>query len=106
MKRCTLLLAILLMAALPLHSQERERTDSTTVVEKVSGAIGKQLGHSYFDPPNYLFFRQAVRELGFFPAVLSTLDRIQRASRLGTMDALEVPVKEGPEAYGKKRRKQ
>lgn len=105
MKRSALLLVILLMAALPLHSQERERKDSTTVVEKVSGAIGEQLGHSYFDPPNYLFFRQAVRQLGFFPAVLATLDRIQRASRLGTMDAHEVPVKEGPEAYGKRRRK-
>lgn len=106
MKRFSLLLAILLMAvSLPAQAQEREKADSTTVVEKVSGAIGKQLGHNYFDPPNHLFFRQAVRELGFFPAVLATLDRIQRASRLGTMDAKSLPVKEGPEAYGKRRRK-
>lgn len=120
MKRRLLAAVVLLLAAFPLRSQDRDLmlgscparqqevavSDSTNFVEKLSGAVGRQLGHQFFTPPNYLFFRQAVRELGFFRAVAATLDRMQRASRLGTMHAVSVPVDEGPEAYlpGRRRR--
>ncbi|MBO6169501.1 MAG: hypothetical protein J6O51_05965 [Bacteroidales bacterium] len=78
--------------------------DSTTVAERVAGAIGKQLGsRGFYDPPTYLFFRKAVNSLGFFGGSLATVDRILRASRIGTATSA-VPagpngIAEGPEAY-------
>ena len=66
--------------------------------------IYRQLtGRDFYDPPNYMFFRQAVGTLGFFPAIFATADRILRDSRLGTaqvkLDPEDPFVHEGPEAY-------
>ena len=52
--------------------------------EKAACAVRRQLtGKDVYCPPNYMFFRAAVRELGFIPAVFATLDRITRDNRLG-----------------------
>jgi hypothetical protein len=73
----------------------------------------KQLtGRDFYDPPNYMFLRSAVKTLGFFPGVLATLDRILRDSKLGTatsrLDPEHPVIYEGPEAYlpEKRRRSQ
>lgn len=72
--------------------------------EKASYEIYKQLtGRDFYDPPNYMFLRQAVDTIGFFPAVLATLDRIVRDSKIGTATVMLDPddpvIHEGPEAY-------
>lgn len=72
--------------------------------EKALHTIRKQLtGRDFYDPPNYMFFRQAVRSLGVIPAIFATADRILRDSRLGTVLEPLTPedsyIHEGPEAY-------
>ena len=85
--------------------------DGANTAERALYELYKQLtGRDFFDPPNYMFFRQAVNTIGFFPAVFATLDRILRDSKLGTatvkLDPDDPYVHEGPEAYlPEKRRK-
>ncbi len=81
-------------------------------LEKASWHISKQLtGRDFYRPVNYMFFRQAVREIGFFPAIFATADRILRDSKIGTataeLDADNPVIEEGPEAYapGKREKK-
>ena len=53
--------------------------------EKASWEISRQLtGKDFYRPQNYMFFRPAVKEIGFFPALLALPDRILRDSRIGT----------------------
>lgn len=73
-------------------------------LEKASWQVYNQLtGRDFYDPANYMFFRQAVRRIGFIPAFFATADRILRDSKLGTadvqIDASHPVVHEGPEAY-------
>lgn len=73
-------------------------------VEEALYKVDKQLtGRCYFNPPCYLFFGQAVRELGFVPAVFATSDRILRCTRIGMVlekfDEDHRHIDEGPEAY-------
>ena len=77
-------------------------------VEKAMYAVRKQLtGRDFYDPPNYMFFRQAVRSIGFVPAFFATSDRLLRDSRLGTVRTYLNPddpvIHEGPEAYSLRR---
>ena len=111
---------LMLLASMPLCAQQ-DRTlmlqadfDSLLVretfpegangVEKAAITIGRQLlGHNYYNPPNVLFLRQAVREIGPVRGILATSDRLLRASKIGTADySLPRPprgIEEGPEAY-------
>ena len=71
--------------------------------EKALYKVYQQLmGRDYYRPANYMFFRQAVKEIGFFPAVFATFDRVLRDSKLGSadirIDAEHPYVEEGPEA--------
>ncbi|MBP5383229.1 MAG: hypothetical protein J6Y45_07755 [Bacteroidales bacterium] len=111
---------LLLLAATPLCAQQERDLmlhadfDSLTVretfpesangIEKAAITIGRQiLGHNYYNPPNVLFLRQAVREIGPVRGILATSDRLLRASKIGTADySLPRPplgIEEGPEAY-------
>lgn len=92
--------------------QIREQApEGANAAEQALYRIYRQLtGRDFFDPPNYMFFRQAVGTLGFVPAVFATLDRILRDSKLGTstskLDPEDPYIHEGPEAYlPEKRRK-
>ena len=111
---------LMLLASMPLCAQQ-DRTlmlqadfDSLLVretfpegangAEKAAITIGRQLlGHNYYNPPNVLFLRQAVREIGPVRGILATSDRLLRASKIGTADySLPRPprgIEEGPEAY-------
>ena len=113
---------LMLLASMPLCAQQ-DRTlmlqadfDSLLVrepfpegangVEKAAITIGRQLlGHNYYNPPNVLFLRQAVREIGPVRGILATSDRLLRASKIGTADySLPRPlrgIEEGPEAYSR-----
>jgi hypothetical protein len=78
--------------------------EGANVVEKGAWRVYRQLtGRDFYRPANYMFFRQAVKETGFFPAVFATADRILRDSKIGTydvrIDAAHPMVEEGPEAY-------
>ena len=111
---------LMLLASMPLCAQQDRNLmlqadfDSLLVREPfpegAPGAataaitIGRQLlGHNYYNPPNVLFLRQAVREIGPVRGILATSDRLLRASKIGTADySLPRPprgIEEGPEAY-------
>ncbi len=111
---------LMLLASMPLCAQQDRNLmlqadfDSLLVrepfpegangVEKAAITIGRQLlGHNYYNPPNVLFLRQAVREIGPVRGILATSDRLLRASKIGTADySLPRPprgIEEGPEAY-------
>ena len=86
--------------------------DSLKAAGRVTAAISLQLaGRCPFDPDNAAFFTQAVREAGFFPAVVFTTDRITRSGRVGTAQhhhfSEDGLIHEGVEAYlpGKKRKR-
>lgn len=78
--------------------------EGANAIEKAAWLVNNQLtGRDFYEPANYMFFRQAVKRIGFFPAVFATVDRIVRDSRIGTasarLDAEHPTIKEGPEAY-------
>ena len=78
--------------------------EGANAVEKAAWFVNNQLtGRDFYEPANYMFFRQAVKKIGFIPAVFATADRIVRDSRIGTasarLDAEHPTIKEGPEAY-------
>ena len=59
--------------------------DSLKAADRVAAALDRQLaGTCPFDPDNRSFFKLAVREAGFFPAVIFTADRLTRSGRVGT----------------------
>ena len=59
--------------------------DSLKAADRVADALDRQLaGTCPFDPDHRTFFRQAVREAGFIPAVFYTADRLTRSGRIGT----------------------
>ena len=111
---------LMLLASMPLCAQQDRNLmlqadfDSLLVketfpegangAEKAAITIGRQLlGHNYYNPPNVLFLRQAVKEIGPVRGILATSDRLLRASKIGTADySLPRPprgIEEGPEAY-------
>ncbi len=111
---------LMLLASMPLCAQQDRnlmlQADFDTLLvrepfpegangaEKAAIAIGRQLlGHNYYNPPNVLFLRQAVREIGPVRGILATSDRLLRASKIGTADySLPRPprgIEEGPQAY-------
>ena len=66
--------------------------------------IRRQLtGRDFYEPANYMFFRPAVKTIGFVPAVFALSDRLLRDSKIGTYDVHIDPdinkIQEGPEAY-------
>ncbi len=72
--------------------------------ETAMWSLRRQLtGRDMYEPANYMFVRQATREIGFVPAVFATADRILRDTRIGTVRAIPNPedgrIHEGPEAY-------
>lgn len=78
--------------------------EGANALEKTAWFVNNQLiGKDFYEPANYMFFRQAVKTIGFFPAIFATADRILRDSRIGTAsnrtDADNPVIKEGPEAY-------
>ena len=82
--------------------------DGANPAEKALHRIYRQFtGRDFYKPANYMFFRQAVKEIGFIPAVFATMDRVLRDSKLGTADVHMDPgdpyVEEGPEAYAPRR---
>ena len=86
-----------------LRSKE-SAPEGANAAERALYTVRKQLtGRDFYDPPNYMFFRQAVRTIGFIPAIFATADRILRDTRLGTMreklDPEDPYIHEGPEAY-------
>ena len=110
---------LMLLASMPLCAQQDRnlmlQADFDTLlvrepfpegangVEKAAITIGRQLlGHNYYNPPNVLFLRQAVREIGPVRGILATSDMLLRASKIGTADySLPRPprgIEEGPEA--------
>ena len=77
-------------------------------IEKAAWHVRRQLtGRDFYEPANYMYLRQAVKEIGLVPAFFSTADRILRDSRMGTagtrLDASNPVIKEGPEAYAPRR---
>lgn len=73
-------------------------------MERALHTIRKQLtGRDFYDPPNYMFFRQAVKSIGLIPAIFATVDRLTRDSRIGTVreyiDPSDPFIHEGPEVY-------
>ena len=83
---------------------EESAPEGANAVEKAAWRVNRQLtGRDFYRPVNYMFFRQAVKEIGFFPAIFATADRILRDSKLGTydvrIDAEHPVVNEGPVAY-------
>lgn len=113
---------LMLLASMPLCAQQDRnlmlQADFDTLLvreqfpegangaEKAAITIGRQLlGHNYYNPPNVLFLRQAVREIGPVRGILATSDRLLRASKIGTADySLPRPprgIEEGPEAYSR-----
>jgi len=100
--------ALLLQSDFSEKIIEQKAPEGANGLEKASWLVNNQLtGRDFYDPANYLFFRQAVKQIGFFPAVFATADRILRDSKLGTfdvhIDATNPVVHEGPEAYSPKR---
>ena len=86
-----------------LRSKE-SAPEGANAAERALYTVRKQLtGRDFYDPPNYMFFRQAVRSLGLIPAILATLDRLTRDSRIGTVREYIDPddpfIHEGPQAY-------
>jgi hypothetical protein len=78
--------------------------EGANALEKASWHVYNQLtGRDYYDPANYMFFRQAVKSIGFIPACFATVDRILRDSKIGTadvhIDSADPYIHEGPEAY-------
>ena len=78
--------------------------EGANLAEKALHEVYKQLsGTDFYRPANYMFFGSAVRQIGLFPAIFATSDRILRDSKLGTydvhLDAERPFVSEGPEAY-------
>ena len=68
--------------------------------ERAAWTVRKQLsGRDYYKPATYMFLRPAIHELGFFPAIFATFDRITRDNRLGAAHIPGSLVEEGPEAY-------
>ena len=120
MKRAAIFF-VCLLAALPSLAQQPDRSlaleagfndkviseqapEGANGIERALYTVRKQLtGRDNYNPPNYIFFRQAVKELGFFPAIFATADRILRDTRIGTVrerfDADHTHIQEGPEAY-------
>lgn len=95
-------------SALQLHESAPEGANAA---ELAMYGINRQLtGRDFYDPPNYMFFRQAVKTLGFIPAVFATADRILRDSKLGTatvkLDPSDPFIHEGPEAYLPEKRRE
>lgn len=86
------------------------RPDSLRTGTDAAHLFSNQLVHvSVFEPDCIDYFPQAVRELGFFGALFSTVDRMTRSTRIGA--ALSRPgrdgkVHEGPEAYRRRKKKQ
>ena len=121
--------AIILTAALLLCAAATAQTSDAALLRRASSgtaapaadslraagriaAIGLQLaGKCPFDPDNTAFFRQAVREAGFFPAVFFTADRLTRSGRVGTAQhhhfSEDGLIHEGVEAYlpGKRKKR-
>lgn len=61
-------------------------------------------GDCYYTPTCAEFFKQACKELGFFPAVFATADRMTRCTRIGTAAkyhrrGADGHINEGPEVY-------
>ncbi|MBO4455921.1 MAG: hypothetical protein J5759_05680 [Bacteroidales bacterium] len=78
--------------------------EGANVMEKAAWRVSRQLtGRDFYRPVNYMFFRQAVKEIGLIPAIFATADRVLRDSKIGTydvrIDAEHPVVNEGPEAY-------
>ena len=122
MRRIALILTLLPAVLFPLNAQNdiqlmldadfssklyREQApEGANAGEKALYEVYKQLtGRDFYDPPNYMFLRQAVDTLGFVPGVLATLDRILRDSKIGTatvvLDPDDPVIHEGPEAYAR-----
>ena len=83
---------------------EEKAPEGANFAEKALHEVYKQLcGRDFYRPVNYMFFRQAVKEIGFIPAVFASFDRVLRDSKIGTadvrIDADHPVVAEGPEAY-------
>ena len=86
------------------RTTEERAPDGANCFERMSWHISRQLtGRNFYSPANYMFFRQAVKEIGFIPAVFAIADRILRDSKVGTYDVYIDPehpvIEEGPEAY-------
>ena len=92
---------------------EKDFSDKEIIEAPPEGANGAEkalykvyqqlMGQDLYRPQNYMFFRKAVKEIGFFPAVFAVFDRVLRDSKLGTagvmMDPEQIVIEEGPEAY-------
>jgi hypothetical protein len=81
-----------------------------TAAGRLAAAVGRQLaGTCPFDPDQRTFFREAVRQAGFFPAVIFTVDRMTRGGRIGTAQhhhfSEDGLIHEGVEAYLPDKRK-
>lgn len=65
------------------------------------------MGRNYY-PENVEFFPEAVKELGFFRAVLAYFDRTVRSTTIGSVSyprsrrGKDGKIHEGVEAYGKR----
>ena len=86
------------------HIVTEQAPAGANAAERAAWAVRRQLaGKDRFDPPNYMFFRQAAKSIGFFPAIFATADRILRDTRIGTVrerfDEYRSSIEEGPEAY-------
>ena len=92
MKRAILLTALILVCA-GMKAQTSDATllrrasfdAAATAADTLGQAVGRQLFPACpFVPDHRTFFRSAVREAGFIPAVFFTLDRVTRGTRVGT----------------------
>ena len=121
-----LLVMLILLLPLGLRAQTDDRTllleadftpllsreappEGISPIEKSMYRMNLQLtGRCYFNPPCYLFYSQAVRDLGFLRGSFATVDRLLRCSRIGTarvhFDPADPHIHEGTEAYLPERR--
>lgn len=118
MKRAAVIAVLLLAGAVCAFAQspDRERIDSVmnqTATRQKAGiehVIRRNLaGACHYYPCCAEYFGQAVREIGFFPALFSFADRITRCSTIGTASSQHKReddglIHEGTEPYGKKRK--
>lgn len=102
MKRAALIFLIVFSASVVCAGEGRD----TTVVARGALAVSRQMSSACaYSPSCPVFFTQARRELGFFPALFATADRITRSSgRIGIAGRSFKPDEdgfrhEGPEAY-------
>jgi len=122
--RLSIVLGCLLLFSLPSFSQTSDRELVQQALEDASAPKKDTTSHKvyhlfrhqmrgvcYYEPECVEFFPQAVKDLGFGRAVLSTTDRLTRCTYIGTasfpqgMKGQDGKIHEGTKAYRRRHKK-